>query len=193
MFNMKLLFRKWLNTAEITQNEFTLSWNPHLLKLFFFSEARKARKFQISPHAAPVSLMPTYYYWEVYRERLFAKIIFGTHFKTFKISPAAPVCWHPVVATLWTARGEMSISVHWGFVNNQQCSEQEEIISENSKISNYAAGCYFLTESFKIINTMVVKISCCFVEVVLTGNRGICGIKYSFWQECCEKSETENI
>lgn len=167
----------------------------------FFSQASKwpdlEKVWNLAPPRPPVSLMPaqptTYYCWEVYREKLFAKFIFETHFKTFKISPAARVCWHPVVVTLWTARGEMSISVHWGFVNNQQCSEQEEIISENSKVSNYTAGCYFLTKSFKIINTMVVKISCCFVKVVLTGNRGICGIKYSFWQECCAKCETQNI
>ena len=105
MFNMKLLFWKWLKTAKITQNKFYtflkfsfaetvfLQWGQQVacLQLKFWTPPRLTPPVSPRPAAPCVERCV-----HSYTGKLFAKFIkFGTHFKTFKFSPAVDILLWP--------------------------------------------------------------------------------------------------
>ena len=100
MFNMKLLFWKWLKTAKITQNKFYTFLKSSFAETVFLhwgqQVARLQQKFWTPPRPACLCDARSTLCWEVYTGKLFAKFIkFGTHFKTFKFSPAVDILLWP--------------------------------------------------------------------------------------------------
>ena len=106
MFNMKLLFWKWLKTAKITQNKFYTFLKSSFAETVFLQwgqqVARLQQKFWTPPRPASprLSLLGPQHLVlrgvHCYTGKLFAKFIkFGTHFKTFKFSPAVDILLWP--------------------------------------------------------------------------------------------------